>query len=325
MAEAIADAFGSGAYGRSSRRFRLGDVRHVFASPDVARELGFRAEVPSPTACGSSRTIHCVRPYPWTTAVAQPWARATRDDDPCRDIARYSMSGSSGGPLMMPESERRADDGRRTSLVSTHGAVLAVPVERWFGEPSPADPRTLRLAVGPVLDIGCGPGATCSRSRRPTCRSLVSTSPTHSCGGPRRDGASVIRRSVFDDVPGAGEWMTCLLLDGNIGIGDDPVALLRRTREVYAPAVAYSLRQSRPAASPRRDDVHVQLDARRGPRFAWGSVSIDRLRTVAAAVGMPVVRCWSADGRWFAWLDRDGVVSARDESACHGPDRASNV
>ena len=131
---------------------------------------------------------------------------------------------------MMPESERRADDGRRTSLVSTHGAVLAVPVERWFGEPSPAEHALLRLAVGPVLDIGCGPGRhvlALAAADVPVLGIDISNAFLRVA---RRDGASVIRRSVFDDVPGAGEWMTCLLLDGNIGIGDDPVALLRRTR-----------------------------------------------------------------------------------------------
>ena len=41
-------------------------------------------------------------------------------------------------------------------------------------------------------------------------------------------GVAAIRRNVFDALPGEGRWRTALLADGNIGIGGDPAALLRR-------------------------------------------------------------------------------------------------
>ena len=48
MAEALCEAFGPAApRARASGRFRLGDVRHVFAATNrAARELGFHASVP---------------------------------------------------------------------------------------------------------------------------------------------------------------------------------------------------------------------------------------------------------------------------------------
>ena len=39
-------------------------------------------------------------------------------------------------------------------------------------------------------------------------------------------------------MPGAGRYAGALLLDGNIGIGGDPVALLRRVARLLAPGGA---------------------------------------------------------------------------------------
>src|SRR5215216_5046549 len=54
----------------------------------------------------------------------------------------------------------------------------------------------------------------------------------------RARGAEAIMRSVFADVPRDGTWRTALLLDGNIGIGGAPEALLARARALVAPGGA---------------------------------------------------------------------------------------
>jgi SAM-dependent methyltransferase len=199
----------------------------------------------------------------------------------------------------------RADDCRRTTIVSAAGAVLAVAVDRWFDEPSPAEHALLDLALGPVLDIGCGPGRHVLALTAGGVAVLGIDISDEFLTVARRDGAAVADCSVFGYVPGAGTWGSALLLDGNIGIGADPVALLQRVRELLAPGGRILLEAEAPGSEARRDDVHVQLDARRGPLFTWGSVSIDRVVLMATEMGMPVVRCWSAEGRWFAWIDRD--------------------
>ncbi len=40
---------------------------------------------------------------------------------------------------------------------------------------------------------------------------------------------------MFDPVPGEGQWHWALLADGSIGIGGDPVRLLRRVAELVGP------------------------------------------------------------------------------------------
>ena len=68
----------------------------------------------------------------------------------------------------------------------------------------------------------------------------------------RSSGALALQRDVFGRLPGTGRWETVLLADGNIGIGGDPAALLRRARDLLAPhgAVVAEARPAwRPAAS----------------------------------------------------------------------------
>ena len=85
-----------------------------------------------------------------------------------------------------------------------------------------------------VLDIGCGPGriaAALAESGLPSLGIDVSPSAltTATSLGRDRAGALGVRPAA-----GRGRWATVLLLDGNIGIGGDPIRLLRRLRELLA-------------------------------------------------------------------------------------------
>ncbi len=104
-------------------------------------------------------------------------------------------------------------------LRTAGGRVLPLPIARWCGRPDAADEELLDRCHGPVLDVGCGPGRlTVALTERgmtalggDICRTAVARV--------RRAGATALRRSVFDPLPGHGRWATVLLADGNIGIG----------------------------------------------------------------------------------------------------------
>lgn len=113
-----------------------------------------------------------------------------------------------------------------------------------------------------------------------------------------------MRCSVFDEVPGAGRWGSALLLDGNIGIGADPAALLERVLGLLRPDGHVLVEASPPGADPFAQDVHLRLGDALGPGFGWAEVGIDHLVWVAADAGLRVRRQWRAEGRWFAWLER---------------------
>ena len=111
-------------------------------------------------------------------------------------------------------------------------------------------------------------------------------------------------RDVFDRVPGTGRWMTVLLADGNIGIGGDPAALLRRAGELLAPRAGPWSSSSRPA---RRCAASTSGCATRGwpaPWFPWAYVGADDIGDVARDAGFGEVETWTVDGRWFAEIRR---------------------
>jgi hypothetical protein len=110
----------------------------------------------------------------------------------------------------------------------------------------------------------------------------------------------VLLRDVFDHVPGTGRWATVLLADGNIGIGGDPAALLRRVRELLAPS-GHALVEIEPPGRPlRREEVRLSHNGVVSSWFPWAYVGADDIEEVAAEAELGEVETWSIDSRWFA-------------------------
>jgi hypothetical protein len=95
-----------------------------------------------------------------------------------------------------------------------------------------------------------------------------------------------------------------LLLDGNVGIGGDPGALLRRVGELLASDGRVLIETAAPGASAAVGRAWVEIAGDLGPSFHWQVVGADRLAHHAASAGMIVERAWHAEGRWFGWLRR---------------------
>lgn len=120
-------------------------------------------------------------------------------------------------------------------LRRTDGWLLPLDVERWCAGADAADESVLARCRGSVLDIGCGPGrlvvALAERGRRALGIDVTPAAVTRTVGR----GGTALCRSVFEPLPGERRWDTALLIDGNIGIGGDPAALLRRTAGLIGP------------------------------------------------------------------------------------------
>jgi SAM-dependent methyltransferase len=186
----------------------------------------------------------------------------------------------------------RLADGRRVSL----------PLGRWLGPPVPEENDVLARAVGPVLDVGCGPGRHVLALQR---RGVLALGVDVSAGAvqvARRRGAPAMVGCVFSTLPGAGRWATALLLDGNVGIGGDPAALLRRVAGVLRRRGRVLVEVEPPGVRTRGELVQLECGGRLGAPFPWGRVGVDGLAAVAAPLAVHEV--WRGGSRWFAELRR---------------------
>ncbi|HEY1626221.1 MAG TPA: class I SAM-dependent methyltransferase [Streptosporangiaceae bacterium] len=183
------------------------------------------------------------------------------------------------------------------------GECVPLPVETWLHE-SPGDKSLLDRCQGPTLDIGSGPGRlTVALAERGVPALGIDITP-YAVGMARSSGAMVLLRDVFDRVPGTGRWATVLLADGNIGIGGDPAALLRRVRELLAPHGCALVELDAPGRPLRREQVRLSHNGIVSSWFPWAYVGADDIADVAAEAGLGAVETWSIEDRWFASIQQ---------------------
>ena len=106
--------------------------------------------------------------------------------------------------------------------------------------------------------------------------------------------------------PGEGRWARLLLADGNIGIGGDPVHLLRRCAQLLAPDGSVLLDLDPPGSGVLVEKVHIEQDGMRSGWFRWCWVGTDRIAELAAPAGLEVRHSWLAQDRWQAELVKTG-------------------
>lgn len=185
-------------------------------------------------------------------------------------------------------------------LVEGGDRLTRLPLRRWYGAAEPALRAVLDRCTGPAVDVGCGPGRVAAAlTHRGVVALGIDTCPA-AVRLARHRGAAALRRDVFDPLPGEGRWAHVLLVDGNIGIGGDPVALLRRCAQLLRPGGTVLVELDRPGAGVWRGPARVVP----GPVFPWARLGVEAAGRVAADAGLTVRAVVERDGRWFAELVR---------------------
>ncbi len=183
------------------------------------------------------------------------------------------------------------------------GSAEWLDIGRWLGALDAADLRLLERVHGRVLDVGCGPGRLAAAlTARGEDALGVDIAPA-AIALARTRGAIAVQRSVFAPLPAEGRWAHALLIDGNIGIGGDPLRLLQRVGELLRPGGHVHVEVG--SVGGRHGAVRARLRSvggEVGSWFAWAHVSAGRLEPIAAAAGMTVAATWEDSGRWFADL-----------------------
>lgn len=198
-------------------------------------------------------------------------------------------------PVAMYE-ELLAEPPARAVLRRDDGHVTPLALERWLGQSCAVDEEVARAAVGPVLDIGCGPGRLLDALARHGQWALgVDLSPVAVELAQRR-GRRALLGSVFGHLPGAGEWATALLLDGNVGIGGDAAVLLDRVRTLLRPGGVAIVEVEPPGAGTRDGRVRLEQGDVISSWFPWAHVDAHGIHDLA-----DVAEVRRIGDRWFAW------------------------
>jgi SAM-dependent methyltransferase len=184
------------------------------------------------------------------------------------------------------------------------GRRIDMPISRWHEEADDADRVLVDACAGPTVDLGCGPGRLVAALVERGIIALgvdnseVAISLTQSRGGP------ALRRDLFTRLPGEGRWSHVLLADGNIGIGGDPAALLRRARMLLHSRGTVLLEVDPPGCGLRRERARVGGEDSWGSWFDWAWLDPEALETVARAAGFRIRWLVERAGRWFAELEQ---------------------
>ncbi|MGI5467159.1 methyltransferase domain-containing protein [Streptomyces sp. CA-132043] len=196
-------------------------------------------------------------------------------------------------------------------LRRTDGWLLPLEVERWCARADAVDREVLARCEGAVLDVGCGPGRLVVELAASGRAALGIDVSDAAVAHTTRRGGQALRRSVFEPLPGEGRWGTALLLDGNLGIGGDPEALLGRLARLLLPGglliaetVPVDVDELASVRIVRTADVTGAGGGRgtAGVPFPWARLGTPALLRYAGTHGWRAVDQWAAGGRAFVAL-----------------------
>ncbi len=202
-------------------------------------------------------------------------------------------------------------------LHTRDGDVWELPVPQWAGDAGPGDQPLLSRCRGATLDVGCGPGRmTAALVERGVTALGVDVSPL-AVALTRSRGASALRRDVFSLADAPQRWEHVLLVDGNVGIGGDPIRLLWLCRELLVPGGSVLVDVAPPGQGLRVTNARLVGSTGPGNWFAWAVLGVDALDVVAAAAGLVVAQLWRVEGeqRWQAELVPAADWPAPEDSA----------
>lgn len=198
-------------------------------------------------------------------------------------------------------------------LALDHGSSLAFALDvveadlRTYAlPPSAADHSVVARCVQPVLDIGCGPGRFVEDLIGNGVDVLGIDLAPAAVSGSSHAGLPILRRDVFAHQLGEAQWATALLIDGNIGIGGDPLQLLRRCASLLRAGGQLLIETDPDPALDERCWLDViDIDGTPLGRQPWARLGFRAVNRLLPDAGLAPGSRWRVGERCFMSANRD--------------------
>ncbi len=196
--------------------------------------------------------------------------------------------------------------GEQCRVLGPGPASRSLPTARWRATADSGDLELLRRCADATVDIGCGPGRMTYALLTQGVMALGIDVVAEAIAQTRARGGMALHRDVFSTLPGEGRWATALLADGNIGIGGDPVKLLRRVQRLLEPSGRVVVDLAPPGGPIQVHRIRLEVRGVTSQAFPWAVVPADQLELLADETSLRILELVDHRGRWFAQLERQG-------------------
>jgi hypothetical protein len=183
---------------------------------------------------------------------------------------------------------------------------VELPINKWRTGCDATDWELLGLCTGATLDIGCGPGRLSAGLVGRGIPVLGIDLAEGAVRQTRGRGAPALLRDVFQPLPHEGSWESVLLADGNIGIGGNPLRLLRRVRDLLAPCGRAVVEVAAPGTGISTHQVQIEVSGRLSLPFPWAVVGPEALAVLARSASLRVLSVANYGQRWCVQLAKEG-------------------
>jgi SAM-dependent methyltransferase len=177
-------------------------------------------------------------------------------------------------------------DGHEAELIRSDGGVARLDVARWRNAAAGEDRWLLGRCRGATIDLGCGPGRLLEALAARGVRALGVDLAPEAIAQCRTRGVRAVHADLFAPLPGEGRWSHALLADGNLGIGGDPVALLRRAASLIRRGGSVIVELD--VTEPGLWCGHARVRSKEaiGHPFPWATAGVEALPRLAGLAGL---------------------------------------